>query len=103
MAVFVKDVLYPGTYSVPDGQGGRRRVTFVREDFPGGVGPGGELSVPFLQRRLSEIAGVVPAIAAYPMGCRFNPRCALASDACRSEAPAPTPLPEDGLVRCHHA
>ena len=27
-------------------------------------------------RRLQEISGVVPAIANFPAGCRFNPRCA---------------------------
>ena len=27
------------------------------------------------QQRLREISGVVPSIAAYPAGCRFNPRC----------------------------
>ena len=27
------------------------------------------------RQRLREIAGVVPSIAAYPAGCRFNPRC----------------------------
>ncbi|BBK34408.1 peptide/nickel transport system ATP-binding protein [Stella humosa] len=54
------------------------------------------------RRQLAEIAGTVPAIAAYPKGCRFNPRCGLATDICRAEDPAPTPLPGDGLVRCHH-
>ncbi len=32
MAQFLKDVLYPGAYFVPDGKGGRRKVTFSRED-----------------------------------------------------------------------
>ena len=54
------------------------------------------------QQRLREIAGVVPSIAAYPPGCRFNPRCPAATDICRSVAPDITPLPADGLVRCHH-
>ncbi|MEA2850804.1 MAG: peptide/nickel transport system ATP-binding protein [Rhodospirillaceae bacterium] len=54
------------------------------------------------QQRLREIAGVVPSIAAYPLGCRFNPRCPAVTDICRSTAPDITPLPADGLVRCHH-
>ncbi|MGZ5903329.1 MAG: ABC transporter ATP-binding protein, partial [Reyranella sp.] len=54
------------------------------------------------QQRLREIAGVVPSIAAYPPGCRFNPRCPAVTDICRSVAPDITPLPADGLVRCHH-
>jgi peptide/nickel transport system ATP-binding protein len=54
------------------------------------------------RQRLREISGVVPAIATYPAGCRFNPRCARATDVCRSEPPGLTPLSADGLVRCHH-
>ncbi len=54
------------------------------------------------RQRLREISGVVPAIASYPTGCRFNPRCPAVSDICRTNAPEITPLPADGLVRCHH-
>src|SRR5712672_3019591 len=54
------------------------------------------------RQRLREISGVVPSIAAYPSGCRFNPRCPAVTDVCRSVAPDITPLPADGLVRCHH-
>jgi peptide/nickel transport system ATP-binding protein len=54
------------------------------------------------RRRLKEIAGVVPAIADFPDGCRFNPRCRLATDICRTTAPGTTLLDAGGLVRCHH-
>jgi len=54
------------------------------------------------RQRLREISGVVPSIATYPAGCRFNPRCAAVTDICRQIAPEITPLPADGLVRCHH-
>jgi peptide/nickel transport system ATP-binding protein len=54
------------------------------------------------RQRLREISGVVPTISAYPPGCRFNPRCSVASDVCRTTAPDITALPADGLVRCHH-
>jgi peptide/nickel transport system ATP-binding protein len=54
------------------------------------------------QQKLREIAGVVPSIASYPPGCRFNPRCPAVTDVCRSVAPEVTPLPADGIVRCHH-
>ncbi|MBU2486227.1 MAG: ABC transporter ATP-binding protein [Alphaproteobacteria bacterium] len=37
--------------------------------------------------QLFEITGTVPAPDALPDGCRFNPRCPLATDRCRSEAP----------------
>jgi peptide/nickel transport system ATP-binding protein len=52
--------------------------------------------------RLREIAGVVPAIADFPDGCRFNPRCTQATDICRTTAPETTLLGAGGLVRCHH-
>jgi peptide/nickel transport system ATP-binding protein len=53
------------------------------------------------QQRLREISGVVPSIASYPPGCRFNPRCPAVTDICRSTAPDATAL-QGGLVRCHH-
>ena len=54
------------------------------------------------RQKLREISGVVPAIANYPPGCRFNPRCPAVTDVCRSVVPEATPLPAEGLVRCHH-
>ena len=54
------------------------------------------------RQRLREISGVVPAIANYPAGCRFNPRCPAVTDICRTVVPEATPLPTEGLVRCHH-
>jgi peptide/nickel transport system ATP-binding protein len=58
------------------------------------------------QQKLREISGVVPSIATYPAGCRFNPRCSAVTDICRGVAPEITSLPADGpiegFVRCHH-
>jgi peptide/nickel transport system ATP-binding protein len=54
------------------------------------------------RQRLREISGVVPSIAAYPSGCRFNPRCSASTEICRAVAPDVTVLPEGGLVRCYH-
>jgi peptide/nickel transport system ATP-binding protein len=54
------------------------------------------------RQRLKEIAGVVPPVAAFPSGCRFNPRCGAVTDICRVDDPAVTPLPNGGFVRCHH-
>jgi peptide/nickel transport system ATP-binding protein len=54
------------------------------------------------RQKLREIAGVVPSIQAYPPGCRFNPRCPVATEVCREVAPGISPLPADGLVRCYH-
>ncbi|MEM8664380.1 MAG: ABC transporter ATP-binding protein [Pseudomonadota bacterium] len=62
-------------------------------------------------RRLPMIEGAVPAPQDYPRGCRFAPRCARATDLCRTETPplAPNeaaPLPDrfraERRVACHH-
>ncbi len=39
------------------------------------------------QERLDIIPGVVPDARVFPAGCRFAPRCPLADDRCRAEAP----------------
>ena len=54
------------------------------------------------RQKLREISGVVPSIANYPAGCRFNPRCPAVTDICRTVVPEATPLPIEGVVRCHH-
>jgi peptide/nickel transport system ATP-binding protein len=45
------------------------------------------------QRRLTEIPGLVPDLRKPVIGCAFAPRCPLADDRCRREAP---PLDEHG-------
>ena len=51
---------------------------------------------------LATIAGSPPSLIALPSGCSFNPRCAYASDVCRTEVP---PLRSIGLqgsvTACH--
>ena len=54
------------------------------------------------RQRLTEIAGVVPGITAYPGGCRFHPRCIRRTEICDTVVPDLTPLAEGSLVRCHH-
>ena len=52
--------------------------------------------------RLNEIKGMVPSLAHLPAGCAFAPRCAFASDRCRSAGP---PLEEHWpghWVACWH-
>jgi peptide/nickel transport system ATP-binding protein len=39
------------------------------------------------RKRLAEIPGIVPSLREPIVGCAFAPRCALASDRCRAEAP----------------
>ncbi len=56
---------------------------------PGALAPGG---------RFHAIPGGVPALGAWPAGCRFHPRCALADERCGREEPhlLPAPAPADG-------
>ena len=56
------------------------------------------------QRRaqLSTIEGVVPDLRSWPQGCRFNPRCPLADDICRIEAPALAAVAPSQRAACWH-
>ncbi len=54
------------------------------------------------RQKLKEIAGLVPAITAYPPGCRFHPRCGVMTEICRTTEPPVSDLGGGGLVRCHH-
>ena len=53
------------------------------------------------ERRLPAIAGVVPGAFDRPAGCLFSPRCAFATDTCRTVPPQPAPA-ELGYARCHY-
>ena len=46
------------------------------------------------------VAGEVPSPIHPPSGCHFHPRCPLANERCRAEAPRPRPR-EGGEVACH--
>jgi len=50
----------------------------------------------------ASIPGAAPALDTLPTGCRFEPRCPLATDVCREEQPTLTVV-DDGLAACHHA
>ena len=54
-------------------------------------------------RRLSPIPGAPPDPARAPQGCRFHPRCPLASDLCRQTVPALREVAPGHVARCHHA
>jgi peptide/nickel transport system ATP-binding protein len=55
------------------------------------------------RKRLAEIAGIVPALDRTFTGCRFAPRCALATELCgREDPPLETKLPGH-LAACWHA
>ena len=51
-------------------------------------------------KRLNQIPGVMPSLAAIPPGCSFHPRCEHVMDVCRSEQPG---YVTDGgfRVACH--
>jgi peptide/nickel transport system ATP-binding protein len=57
------------------------------------------------QRRglLSTIEGAVPDVRSWPAGCRFNPRCPLADDICRIEAPQLAAVGEAQRAACWHS
>ena len=51
-------------------------------------------------KRLSEIAGTVPSLAEPIAGCAFAPRCAYATERCRSEYPPLEEAAPGHLVAC---
>jgi len=51
---------------------------------------------------LYHIPGSIPSLADLPQGCRFHPRCAFATDRCRSEEP-PTVTVGTNMVACWHS
>jgi peptide/nickel transport system ATP-binding protein len=53
--------------------------------------------------RLVEIKGMVPALDRAIEGCRFAPRCPLASDRCRRHDPPLEPKTSGHLSACWHA
>jgi oligopeptide/dipeptide ABC transporter ATP-binding protein len=63
-------------------------------------------SVPSLDgplERLRAIPGAVPPATAWPSGCRFRTRCAIADERCAAEAPALRVIAEGHAVACHAA
>jgi peptide/nickel transport system ATP-binding protein len=56
------------------------------------------------RHRLTEIAGMVPAIGTHQAGCVFSSRCAVAVERCFVEGPTLDDLADDpGVVACHLA
>ena len=49
------------------------------------------------------VEGEPPSPVAPPPGCHFHPRCPLASDVCRREAPPLRDVAAGRRVACHHA
>ncbi|MBX9454529.1 MAG: ABC transporter ATP-binding protein [Rhizobium sp.] len=59
--------------------------------------------IPDPRRRRTEppVVGEVPSVVNRPSGCEFHPRCPLARERCRSEAPTQTAIAPDHVIRCH--
>ena len=53
--------------------------------------------------RLSPIQGLVPDPANLPAGCKFNPRCPMATENCRTDEPPVIELTPGHTVRCWKA
>jgi peptide/nickel transport system ATP-binding protein len=52
---------------------------------------------------LEPIAGTVPSLNNMPSGCRFNPRCQYATEACCTTMPALAEVGPGHFSRCHMA
>ena len=61
--------------------------------------PGTEVAVS-ADGRLQTIPGMVPNLLHLPKGCRFHPRCPMARDVCREQAPPLFELREGHTARC---
>ena len=57
---------------------------------------------PSRRRQAAPIAGDLPSARNIPKGCRFHPRCPLATDLCRVEEPQFRQLATGHSVACHH-
>jgi len=53
-------------------------------------------------KRMAGIPGTVPNPAALPAGCKFHPRCPLATDLCRQNEPVEQKVSETQGVKCHY-
>jgi peptide/nickel transport system ATP-binding protein len=55
------------------------------------------------ERRPQGIAGSIPSLIAPPQGCRFHPRCPIATERCRGEKPLRREILPGRSIACHHA
>ncbi len=59
-------------------------------------------SLPSRDRGITGIPGSIPGLIAPPPGCRFHPRCDLATAECSATRPGITEVGANHLVRCYH-
>jgi oligopeptide/dipeptide ABC transporter ATP-binding protein len=55
------------------------------------------------RRMRIRLAGEPPSPLSPPSGCRFHPRCSLATEICRLEVPVMRSMDAGRSVACHHA
>lgn len=55
------------------------------------------------RRKRVRLQGDAASVTELPGGCRFHPRCPLAHERCRIEAPAPVTLSSGHISACHIA
>jgi peptide/nickel transport system ATP-binding protein len=58
---------------------------------------------PSRRRHAAPLSGELPSPENVPSGCRFHPRCPLATELCSRVEPSPRTLGGGHLVTCHHA
>lgn len=58
---------------------------------------------PSRRRHAAPLAGDLPSPRQIPTGCRFHPRCPLATARCRAEDPLLVDAGDGQAVACHHA
>lgn len=56
---------------------------------------------PRIRREYVELKGEVPSSINPPSGCRFHPRCSLASEKCRTSEPPLILVNKDHQIACH--
>jgi peptide/nickel transport system ATP-binding protein len=83
-------------------------VSPVRDIFTAPLHPYTRLliaTLPSLEQKgiFQGIPGLPPLLGALPRGCAFHPRCPLAVDRCRSEAPALREVRPGSWAACHLA
>ena len=54
------------------------------------------------ERRPHGIPGSIPGLISPPKGCRFHPRCPMATEKCSVEKPLPREILPGRHVACHH-
>lgn len=58
-------------------------------------------SIPRPGKEFKSIPGEVPALINPPSGCRFNPRCHMATEICSQQKPVLTEIEKNHFVTCH--